>query len=71
MLVSTLVMAHLTMVVKHGHQLAKLAKRLECLYSKAFKLVSDGNNMTLQDHHDKNLAIMTFKSLNNLAPSYL
>ena len=32
---------------------------------------ADGNNMTLQDRHDKKLVILTFKCLNNLEPSYL
>ena len=72
LLVNTLVTHHFDYSSEVWSSASKTSlKRLDRLYSKASKLGADGDIMTLQDPHDKNLAILTFKCLNNLALSYL
>ena len=46
-------------------------KRPGRLYNKATKLASNEDRVSLQDRLDKNVAILTFKCLNDLAPLYL
>ena len=72
LLVNAIVMPHFDYCCEAWSSASNTSlKRPGRLYNKATKLASNEDRVSLQDRLDKNVAILTFKCLNNLAPLYL
>ena len=72
LLVNAIVMPHFDYCCEAWSSASSTSlKSLGRLYKKATKLASNEDRISLQDRLDKNVAILTFKCLNDLTPMYL